>query len=212
MPSEKLINALKKGVKQLSLFLTDQQLIMLVNYIELLVKWNKAYNLTAVRDPVDMVSRHILDSLSIAPYVNGRKILDVGSGPGLPGIPLAIMYPERQIFTLDSNGKKTRFMQQAKLDLGLDNVTVVNTRVEEYKPDFCFDVITSRAFSSLQDMVKNTRHLICSEGIYMAMKGVYPEEELVKAEAISGTTLQKIVELSVPGRYEKRCLVVLKNA
>ncbi len=199
------------GVAQLSLSLSDHQVDLLVRYVELLAKWNKAYNLTAVRDPLEMVSRHIIDSLSIASHVEGKNILDVGSGPGLPGIPLAIVFPEKRITTLDSNGKKTRFMTQAKMELELDNLTVVNSRVESYQPDSLFDAITSRAFSSLVDMVQGTKHLLDKSGVYLAMKGLYPEIELNELTEQTNGELVESISLQVPGSDGERHLVILRN-
>ncbi len=200
-----------QGTELLGFSLPEQQTERLTQYVALLAKWNKTYNLTAVRDPVEMVSRHILDSLSITPYVKGDNILDVGSGPGLPGIPLAIMYPERQVTTLDSNGKKTRFMTQAKLELGLNNLTVVNARVEAYMPEGLFDEITSRAFSSLLAMVQGTKHLLRQSGVYLAMKGLYPEEELTELTANTAIDLVESILLQVPGSEGERHLVILRN-
>ena len=200
------------GANTLSVSLTDEQAGLLTRYVELLAKWNKAYNLTAVRDINEMVSRHILDSLSITPYMTGENLLDVGSGPGLPGMIMAIMYPEKQFTLLDSNGKKTRFMTQAKLELGLKNVRVENVRCESFKVERPFDVIMSRAFSSLLDMVHGTRHLLSPEGTFLAMKGLYPEEELqdLYAEQPDVKETESHV-LSVPGCEAQRHLVMLKQ-
>ncbi len=191
--------------------LTESQADLLTRYLELLAKWNKAYNLTAVRDPVEMVSRHILDSLSIAPFMEGERLMDVGSGPGLPGIPMAILNPEKQFTVLDSNGKKTRFMTQAKTDLGLENVTVANCRVESFEVEQPFDVIMSRAFSSLIDMINGTRHLIKADGKFLAMKGIFPEQELadLKQERPEISLLESHA-LDVPGCEAQRHLVILK--
>ncbi|MFK0571397.1 16S rRNA (guanine(527)-N(7))-methyltransferase RsmG [Endozoicomonas sp.] len=156
--------AIIQGAKALAIELSGQQADLLTRYVLLLAKWNKAYNLTAVRDPEEMVSRHIIDSLSIVPHVTGDSVLDVGSGPGLPGIVLAIMYPGKKFTTLDSNGKKTRFMLQAKMDLQLANLDVANARVESFKAQVPFDAITSRAFSSLVNMVDGTKHFYKAAG------------------------------------------------
>lgn len=173
---------LLKGLVELKLDLNEQQIDKLLAYLALLVKWNKAYNLTAIREPEKMLTHHLLDSLAIAPYIKGDSILDVGTGAGLPGIPMAITYPEKQFTLLDSNGKKTRFVQQAKLELGLDNLQVAKTRVEELtlegQHENGFDLITSRAFADLELMVKLTRHLLAPEGRMAAMKGPKAEEEL----------------------------------
>ena len=201
-----------QGANTLSLSLTEEQADLLTRYVELLAKWNKAYNLTAVRDINEMVSRHILDSLSVAPYMTGKYLMDVGSGPGLPGMIMAIMYPEKKFTLLDSNGKKTRFMTQAKLELGLKNVQVENTRCESFQAEQPFDVIMSRAFSSLLDMVKGTHHLLNPEGTFLAMKGLYPEEELqdLYAERPDIKETESHI-LTVPGCEAQRHLVMLKQ-
>lgn len=169
---------LKKGLAELKLELKDQQIEQLLAYLALLIKWNKAYNLTAIREPEKMLTHHLLDSMAIAPYIKGDRILDVGTGAGLPGIPMAITYPEKQFTLLDSNGKKTRFCQQVKMELGLDNLHVAKTRVEELEAKAGFDLITSRAFADLSLMVKLTKHLLSPNGRMAAMKGPKAEEEL----------------------------------
>lgn len=206
-----LFTEIEKGAQALKLEPTQAQLTLLTNYVLLLNKWNKAYNLTAIRDPHEMVQRHIIDSLSVVRFIKGGNILDVGSGPGLPGIVLAIMYPEKRITTLDSNGKKTRFMMQSKLDLQLDNLTVENRRVESYQPDVAFDGITSRAFSSLLNMVEGTKHLLSPSGVYLAMKGLYPEDELKELIDCHDVNLVACESLQVPGTEGSRHLVILKN-
>ena len=170
--------ALREGLQQLSLTISDQQISQLLDYMSLLEKWNSAYNLTSIREPEKMLHVHLLDSLSIAPFVKGERIIDVGTGPGLPGIPLAIVYPERQFTLMDSNGKKTRFLFQVRNVLGLKNVTEIQSRVENYKPETPFDGVTSRAFTSLQQMVEKCAHLVGESGRFYAMKGQYPTEEL----------------------------------
>ena len=144
-----LDSILREGVNALGLGLDDSKLEKLIDYINFLSKWNQAYNLTSIRNPKDMVGKHLLDSLAIAPYATGERLIDVGAGAGLPGIPLAIAYPEKSLTLLDSNNKKISFLIQAKHDLGLDNVEVVNSRVEDYNPPLCFDQVLSRAFTSL---------------------------------------------------------------
>lgn len=198
--------ALKKGIDSLGLELSDDQIEQLIAYLNLLIKWNKAYNLTAVRDPLEMVNRHLVDSLSIVPYVEGKRIIDVGSGPGLPGIPLAICYPDLQVTTLDSNGKKTRFQLQVKAELSLKNLTVINDRVEncDFEP---FDQVISRAFASLEDMISWTHQLCHEEGVFLAMKGLYPEEEL--SALPEGYELKICHRLNVPGTEGERHLLVL---
>lgn len=179
----------------------------LVSYLALLDKWNKAYNLTAVRDPDQMVIRHLLDSLAINPWVSGQSLLDVGTGAGLPGIPLAIINPTLQVVLLDSNGKKTRFLEEVRRKLNLKNVEVIQSRVENYQPAFDFDTVTSRAFSELAQMLKWTSHLIGKTGIWLAMKGRYPETELTSIHYP-----YQIKPYTVPGLDEERCCVIIQNA
>lgn len=202
---------LTDGAKTLGLSLTEQQTQQLMAYLTLLVKWNKAYNLTAVRNPDEMVSRHLLDSLSIITAVQplGTRWLDVGSGGGMPGIPLAILFPERHISTLDSNGKKTRFQTQVKLELGLDNLHVIHSRVEELQPVEPFDGIVSRAFSSLSDFATWTAHLGDQNTHWLAMKGLYPEEELQVLP--DNFRLERSEVLDVPGCQGRRHLLVLRR-
>ncbi|WP_438957587.1 16S rRNA (guanine(527)-N(7))-methyltransferase RsmG [Porticoccus sp.] len=176
MPGREQI--LRDGLKTLGLPLEDEQIHTLFAYLSLLQQWNHAYNLTAIRDPEMMVTHHLLDSLSIATRVKGVRIIDVGTGPGLPGIPLAICFPERQFTLLDSNGKKTRFLFQVKTTLGLDNVQQLQSRVETYRPEQPFDAIISRAFTSLAGMTETCAHLLSKHGRFYAMKGQYPEQEL----------------------------------
>ncbi|MGO0309567.1 16S rRNA (guanine(527)-N(7))-methyltransferase RsmG [Endozoicomonas acroporae] len=209
--AQTLQNDIGRGAKSLGLDLSPVQADLLTRYVLLLNKWNKAYNLTAIRDPREMVFRHIVDSLSIVPHISGEVILDVGSGPGLPGVVLAIMYPDKQFTTLDSNGKKTRFMLQAKLDLQLNNLAVANARVESFQVDVPFDAITSRAFSSLVSMVDGTKHLLSPSGVYLAMKGLYPEEELKQLMDRHEIELVGCEPLKVPGTDGDRHLVILRN-
>lgn len=179
------------------------------HYLQLLQRWNKVYNLTAVRDPAQMQSLHIADSLSVAPFIRGTTCLDVGSGAGLPGIPLAIIQPERHFTLLDTNGKKTRFMQQAVLELGLPNVTVIQTRVESWQPAGCFDAIISRAFASLHDFVTFTGKHVCENGILYAMKGRYPDSEL--AELPPGWKVVAQHPLHIPDLDAERHLLELQR-
>lgn len=200
---------LARGAKEMGVALSDSQAARLLAYMALLNKWNKAYNLTAVRDPDEMVSRHLLDSLSVLPFVGDGRWLDVGSGGGMPGVILAIMLPDNEFTLLDSNGKKTRFLTQVKMELGLDNLQVVNSRVEAFSPDLSFDGIVSRAFSSLADFSHLTRHLSTVETQWLAMKGLYPDEELqVLPEDFR---VQRSVELSVPGSVASRHLLILQR-
>lgn len=202
---------LREGALQLGIELSEVQQQLLLGYLALLNKWNKAYNLTAVRDPAEMVSRHLLDSLSVVPHaeVGGSRWLDVGSGGGMPGIPLAILFPERDFTLLDSNGKKTRFLTQAKLELKLANVEVIHSRVEQFKPEQPFTDITSRAFSSLEDFANWTRHLSDGTTRWLAMKGVQPDDELQVLPA--DFQLERCLVLKVPGCQGQRHLLILRR-
>lgn len=193
---------LSAGLQCMAIRLSDQQQCLLVDFLGLLTKWNQAYNLTAIRDVNEMVSRQLLDSLSIVHLLEGTRILDVGTGPGLPGIPLAVARPECQFTLIDSNGKKTRFVQQAITTLGLKNVQVLQTRVEAYKTTDKFDTITSRAFAALPRIVQLTQHLLAENGQLLAMKGTIPRDEIAELEA-SG--YQIVVDpLTVPGSDGER--------
>jgi 16S rRNA (guanine527-N7)-methyltransferase len=203
---------LVQGAQALGVDLSPLQQEQLLAYLALLIKWNKAYNLTAVRDPDEMVSRHLLDSLSVAPFVaeRGASWLDVGSGGGMPGVPLAILFPERRFTLLDSNGKKTRFLTQVKLELKLGNLEVVHSRVEEFRPEQPFAGICSRAFSSLQDFSDWTRHLGNADTHWLAMKGVHPDDELQALPA--DFRLQSCEVLRVPGCQGQRHLLILRRS
>lgn len=203
---------LSQGARELGVELSAQQHQQLLAYLALLIKWNKAYNLTAVRNPDEMVSRHLLDSLSVVPYVAeaGDNWLDVGSGGGMPGIPLAILFPERHFTLLDSNGKKTRFLTQVKLELQLANLEVIHSRVEGFTPEHPFSGICSRAFSSLQDFSDWTRHLGDGDTRWLAMKGVHPDDEL-QALPTDFSLLATHV-LKVPGCQGQRHLLILRRS
>jgi 16S rRNA (guanine527-N7)-methyltransferase len=181
------------------------QRALLLDYLGLLAKWNKAYNLTAVRGEAQMVTRHLLDSLVIAPHIRGQRLIDVGTGAGLPGIPLAILFPEREFHLLDSSGKKARFLFQVKTALRLDNMVVHHARVESFVADQPFEVVLSRAFASLANMVDGCHHLLTPDGRFLAMKGAYPTGEL---EAVSTEyEIKAVYPLAVPGLGEQRHLV-----
>ncbi|WP_278957198.1 16S rRNA (guanine(527)-N(7))-methyltransferase RsmG [Aquipseudomonas alcaligenes] len=203
---------LAQGAQTLGVALSPLQQEQLLAYLALLIKWNKAYNLTAVRNPDEMVSRHLLDSLSVVPFVAqyGDNWLDVGSGGGMPGIPLAILFPERRFTLLDSNGKKTRFLTQVKLELKLANLEVIHSRVEEFRPQVPFSGICSRAFSSLQDFTDWTRHLGNGDTHWLAMKGVQPDDELQALPA--DFRLQSCDVLKVPGCQGQRHLLILRRS
>lgn len=200
---------LTEGAVQLGIELNPAQRDQLLAYLQLLHKWNKAYNLTAVRNPDEMVSRHLLDSLSILPHVKGQRWLDVGSGGGMPGVILAIMLPATQFTLLDSNGKKTRFLTQVKLELGLANLTVVHNRVEAFQQALPFHGIVSRAFSSLADFTHLTRHLSDADTRWLAMKGQYPEEEMAALPV--DFEVADSAQLAVPGCQGSRHLLILRR-
>jgi 16S rRNA (guanine527-N7)-methyltransferase len=193
-----------------TLKVSEQQVELLVQYVELLHKWNKAYNLTSVRDPQQMLVKHIMDSLMVGEVLLGEKFIDVGTGPGLPGIPLAILYPERHFVLLDSLGKRITFLRQVVFQLKLTNVEPVKARIEEYQIETPFDGVLSRAFSSLNDMVSWCSHLITVDhGLFFALKGQYPTDELEQLpENINLVSSHKIV---VPELIGERHVLVLKK-
>ncbi|MGY1489140.1 16S rRNA (guanine(527)-N(7))-methyltransferase RsmG [Methylobacillus pratensis] len=196
---------LQAGIRQLGLELSAEAVEKLLAYLALLAKWNKVHNLTAVRNPEEMVTLHLLDSLSVLPHVPPGRLLDVGSGAGLPGIVLAICRPDLQVTTIDAVQKKASFMRQAKAELQIDNLQVVAGRVEQLKPEAPFDTVISRAFSEIALFVKLTKHLIAEDGLWLAMKGQMPQEEL-EAVALKPS---KITSLTVPGLDAQRHLVFL---
>jgi 16S rRNA (guanine527-N7)-methyltransferase len=202
----KLAQELAAGIAQMGLDVTPEQQAKLLDYLALLHKWNKVYNLTAIRDPEQMVSNHLLDSLAVLPYLWPQHWLDVGCGGGLPGIVLAVMRPEWSFTLLDSNSKKTGFVQQAAIELGLCNVEVRCERVEQWHPGQKFDGIISRAFAEAAEFVAVTRHLLAEDGRWAAMKGT-PEQELARIPA--GIKVEKVVTLHVPKLEAARSLVVL---
>ncbi|MBD1585839.1 16S rRNA (guanine(527)-N(7))-methyltransferase RsmG [Pseudomonas typographi] len=208
--AERHAEELSTGAHALGIDLQGKQIEQLLGYLGLLIKWNKAYNLTAVRDPDEMVSRHLLDSLSVLPWLgDAEHWLDVGSGGGMPGIPMAIMFPHRAITTLDSNGKKTRFQTQVKLELGLANLHVVHSRVEQHVPPEPYGGIISRAFSSLADFAQLTRHLGDRQTRWLAMKGLHPADELVALPP--DFILDEAQALAVPGCQGQRHLLILRR-
>ena len=182
---------------------------MLEQYLQLLLKWNKAYNLTAIRDLDSMRIKHIEDSLAVNPYLHGDLILDVGTGAGLPGIPLALTNPNKQFILLDSNGKKVRFLKQVIQELGLKNVQAVPARIEEYQANQPISTIISRAFASIYDMLSLTAHLANTETQFLAMKGIIPYEELARLP--TGFKWVVTHELNIPKLEEPRCLIVIKK-
>lgn len=197
--------ALQRGIAQLGIELSAEAQQKLLDYLALLHKWNKVYNLTAIRDPQQMVSHHLLDSLAVMPYLWSGRWLDVGCGAGLPGIVLAVVQPDWQFTLLDSNSKKTSFVQQAIIELGLQNASVYCARVEEWQPAERFDGIISRAFTQLGDFLRITRHLAAPHGKWAAMKGA-PEHEL--ADLPDGCLVERVIPLQVPGLHAARSLVI----
>lgn len=203
---------LAAGIAEMHLDVSIETQQKMLSYLSLLQKWNKVYNLTAVRDPLEMVTLHLLDSLSVLPYVNANNLLDVGSGGGLPGVVLAICEPNLQVTTIDTVQKKAIFMRQVKGELGLHNLQVVHARVENFKPAEKFEVIISRAFSDLALFIKLTRNLLDQNGQWLAMKGQVPHHELemVVLESLK-LKVQEIIPLTLAGLDAERHLVVLEN-
>lgn len=201
---------LESGLREMGLDLPTAVQEKLLAYVTLLYKWNKTYSLTALREQDKAVSHHLLDSLSILPFVPAGRLLDVGSGGGTPGIPLAIARPELSVTLLDSNTKKTAFLQQATIELGLKNISVHAGRVEQYHPPVGFNVITSRAFSELADFVSLSLHLLAEGGDWLAMKGIRPDDELAKLHS-PHVVVNALHRLHVPGIEGERHLVVLRK-
>ena len=203
-----LSTRLRRGLGALGLHLPDDRVDRLLAYVALLSRWNAAYNLTAVRDPAEMVSRHLLDSLAILPWVRGPRVLDVGTGPGLPGIPIGLADPTLQVTLLDANGKKVRFCRQAVMELGLGNVEVVQARAEAHRPAEGFATITARAVSDLPSLVAAVRHLLAADTALLAMKGALPEVEIA---TLRGAGLSVAPHrLRVPGIDAERHLVEIR--
>ena len=204
---------LASGIAEMRLDVSIDAQQKLLTYLSLLQKWNKVYNLTAVRDPLEMVTLHLLDSLSVLPYINENNLLDVGSGGGLPGIVLAICKPTLQVTTIDTVQKKAIFMRQVKGELSLSNLTVVHARVESYKPMQKFDAIISRAFSEIALFIKLTQHLLAENGKWLAMKGQVPHEELEDLEIKLNKVinLKNIIPLKVASLDAERHLLVLES-
>ena len=202
---------LERGIDRLGVPYTSEQIHQLLTYLAMLERWNKAYNLTAIRDPLDMIRLHFLDSAALHPYIQGvSRIIDVGTGPGLPGIPLAILNPQIKFALLDSNGKKTRFLFQAISELGLSNAHEVNQRVEKYQPDAQFDIVVSRAFSAIPDMLRQCHHLVAHDGFFLAMKGKKPNSEL--SQITKGYKVVDLFRLNVPQIDGERHLIkILKT-
>jgi 16S rRNA (guanine527-N7)-methyltransferase len=206
----KLESVLSRGLAAMGVSLPAAPQAQLLAFLRLLEKWNRAYNLTAVRDVEQMVPRHLLDSLSVLPYLKGVRAIDIGTGAGLPGLPLALARPDMQFVLLDGNAKKTRFVTQAVHELGLTNVEVVQSPVEDYHPDRLFDTLIARALAAIPDMLNSSRHLYAPQGQLLAMKGVFPQEEI--AAVGEGFRVREVVQLAVPGLDAARHLVILEPA
>ena len=204
---------LTAGIAEMDLDVSLEAQQKLLQYLSLLNKWNKVYNLTAVRDPLQMVTLHLLDSLSVLPHIQARSLLDVGSGGGLPGIVLAICMPQLKVTTIDTVQKKTIFMRQVKGELGLNNLEVVHARVENYQPSEKFEAIISRAFSDTALFVKLTQHLLAQNGKWLAMKGKVPHEELTSLaiKVNHAIKIKNIVPLNVAGLDAERHLLVIEK-
>jgi len=202
-----LLPMLQEGLRELNITTSQEQQQALLNYLALLERWNKAYNLTAIRDPKAMLIQHVLDSASILPYLPEGKILDVGTGPGLPGLILAILSPQQAFTLLDSNGKKIRFLNQVAYQLGISNVTMVHSRVETYQVDEGFAGILSRAYAALAGFAIQCAHLVAPSGRLLAMKGAYPEQELQQLPP--DYHLAQVVALQVPQLDAQRHLLIV---
>jgi 16S rRNA (guanine527-N7)-methyltransferase len=211
-----LASRLADGIAALGFTIPQETQSHLLQYLALIQKWNHVHNLTAIREPETMLVRHLLDSLAVLPHITGERIADVGSGAGLPGIPLALVRPEWHVALVESNHKKAIFLQQARIELKLKNVEVVAGRVENFNSAEGFDIIISRAFSDLADFVKLAGHL-CRQGDgggrLVAMKGIYPHEELaqLKSELNPQFTVEKILPIAIPGLEAERHLIMIKR-
>lgn len=210
MTAKDLRPLIASGSEHLGVSLNSFQLDQLVEYLALLKKWNKAYNLTAIRDETEMVSLHILDSLAIVPKIQSadtaaQNYIDVGTGAGLPGLVLAIVFPNSRVTLLDSNGKKCRFLTQVKAELGFSQVSIVNDRVENHSPEERYDGIFSRAFATLKDMTDNAAHLLEKNGSFWAMKGLYPRDEIAALD--ERFEVKTVSALAVPNLAADRHLI-----
>nr|VFJ60255.1 MAG: 16S rRNA m(7)G-527 methyltransferase [Candidatus Kentron sp. DK]VFJ66249.1 MAG: 16S rRNA m(7)G-527 methyltransferase [Candidatus Kentron sp. DK] len=204
-----MLSCLTRGIEQLALSLDGQQRHALVRYVDLLLQWNRVYNLTSVRDPMEIARRHILDCLAVVPYLRGTRLLDLGTGAGLPGMILAITRPDVSCVLMDGNGKKTRFCLQAAMTLDLANVEIVHARVEKYVPEELFDTVTARAFGDLSVIWHHAGRLLKSGGQLLAMKGIAREDEASGEWA--GATSRTTVSLTVPGLGAERHLVIVER-
>lgn len=200
---------LASGAAELGVELDESAQHALLSYLALLKRWNKVYNLTAIKGDANMLTRHLLDSLSVVTALQGDRVIDIGTGAGLPGVPIAIANPNLHVTLLDSNAKRCRFLRQVQAQLKLNNVSVVQMRVEEYQPAEKFDNLLSRAFSSLHSFISSSAHLLTEGGQIIAMKGVWPGDE--KGQLAGGFEIDKVVKLMIPGLPEQRHLVICKK-
>ena len=206
---QRLSIILRDGIDAMSLVLSEEQQNLLLDYVERIHKWNKAFNLTSVRDPEQMMVKHILDSLAVAPFLTDQRYIDVGTGPGLPGIPLAIACPDKHFTLLDSLGKRVRFMKQCAYEMKLVNIEPIQSRVEEHVPAQYYDAVLSRAFASLKDMLHWCEHLVDSDGKFLALKGQFPQSEI--DEVSSHFRVDTITALEVPDLVGERHLVTIRK-
>lgn len=207
-PEEKLRATLINFINATELQVNDEKIAKLLYFLQQLYKWNQAYNLSGIKKIEDMLTLHVLDSLVLAPFIEGELIADVGTGAGLPGLPLAIFYPEKSFILIDSNSKKTRFIFQTAALLAISNISIVHSRVEDYASIPQVDIVTSRAFASLNDFVVSCRHLVKPTGKFLAMKGQYPEAEIAKLP--SDFQVAKVHSLKVPGINAERHVVDIR--
>ena len=201
---------LHEAAKEIGIELSNDQARSMVAYVALLNKWNKTYNLTAIRKPSAMLERHIIDSISIAPFINNSPVLDVGTGPGLPGIPLAILNPTKSFVLIDSNIKKTRFITQAVIALGIKNVEVVHARIEQYERTAAFPIVVSRAFTAANNFVQLCSSYLSEHGQLFAMKGTDSKEEVEEIDR--AFRINQTIKLSVPGCEAQRHLIIIEKA
>lgn len=200
--------ALRRACEQLPFSVSESQHAQLLAFLALIHKWNKAYNLTSIRDPLAMVTVHIVDSIAVYPHLKGNKFIDVGTGPGLPGVPLAILYPEAEFVLLDSLGKRIRFLKQVAFELKLANIEPIQSRVEAYSLSR-FDMVITRAYASIEQMLSSCQHLVDSRGEFLALKGQHPTDELNSVP--NGYTISGIEPIDVPGLNAERHVIKIKK-
>jgi 16S rRNA (guanine527-N7)-methyltransferase len=209
IPNDRVPELLTQALAANKLVFSADITAQLLKFLRLLERWNQVFNLTAIRDINEMIPLHLLDSLVVAPFLHGNRIIDVGTGAGLPGIPLALIHPEKEFFLLDSNGKKTRFLNQAKVELGIKNMEVVHARCEDFTATPAFDSIVSRAFSSIPVMLAKTQHLAAPDGQFIAMKGIYPGQEIEQIP--DGFRVLKTQQLTIKGLTAQRHVVCIQR-